>query len=330
MNAPKISLIMACYNGRKWLPEAIGSILSQTFPDFEVIFIDDGSTDNSLEYMSTLARTEPRITCIGKKNTGLPDSLNVGLKVAKGEWIARLDCDDLCSPDRFEQQLSYLDRHRDVVLLGSSFCELAASGAKVKSHAVPEKKSAIVKHIKSLRLSFPHSSVLFKRTVAMALGGYSLRFPRSQDTRLWLQFSRNHEVRSLDRELVSIRMHPSQISHSRGPEKQLTYGVAAIVAEFLWEETGVDYVEAASNTDWAAFVIWIGEEVEAMGISERRDRVRKVRGALYNGNMFRRSGLLAVVDMIRSGDLTETILERMRGSVAPATIARRCNCFVRS
>jgi len=118
MDRPKISVIMSVYNGEKYLREAIESILNQTFRDFEFIIINDGSTDKTSEILSSY--NDPRIVIINnKRNIGLTKSLNKGLKMVKGEYIARQDADDVSLPERLERMVNFLDMNRDVGLLGS-------------------------------------------------------------------------------------------------------------------------------------------------------------------------------------------------------------------
>ena len=116
----KISVVMAVYNGEKYLRSAIDSILSQTYIDFEFIIIDDCSTDNTANILESY--TDSRIQIIrNEKNLRLPASLNKGLKIAKGKYIARMDADDIAMPDRFEKQVKYLEAHQEVAVIGGSF-----------------------------------------------------------------------------------------------------------------------------------------------------------------------------------------------------------------
>src|SRR2546430_2514522 len=105
---PEVSVLMSCYNATRWLHEAIHSVLVQTHDKFELILVDDGSTDETWNIIQSYRDRDQRIVAISKKNTGLADSLNVGIARAKGAWIARLDADDLCEPTRLEEQLDFV------------------------------------------------------------------------------------------------------------------------------------------------------------------------------------------------------------------------------
>ena len=125
-----ISVVMSVYNGEKYLREAIDSILSQTYQNFEFIVIDDCSSDNTSYILKSY--TDARMQIIrNDRNLKLPASLNKGLKIAKGKYIARMDADDIAMPDRFAKQVEYLEEHSDVAVVGGSFsnsCNVCKSG----------------------------------------------------------------------------------------------------------------------------------------------------------------------------------------------------------
>ena len=117
---PKISVILPTYNREAMLPNALDSILNQTFPDFELIVINDGSIDNTQKILEKYAAKDKRIKIINhEKNKGIVCGLNEGLEQAKGEYIARMDDDDISYPKRFEIQLAYMQEHPDVAIVGT-------------------------------------------------------------------------------------------------------------------------------------------------------------------------------------------------------------------
>jgi glycosyltransferase involved in cell wall biosynthesis len=128
---PRISVLMAVYNGEKYLKEAIDSVLNQTFADFEFIIVNDGSTDSSQKIIKSYS--DPRIRLIdNEKNLGLMKSLNKGIKLANGEFIARMDGDDICFSERFEKQLKFLEKHPEIGVLGSQVVNIDQSGKELK------------------------------------------------------------------------------------------------------------------------------------------------------------------------------------------------------
>ena len=165
---PKVSVIMSLYNSEKYLRKAIDSVLSQTFTDFEFIIIDDGSQDNGAGIVQTYS--DPRISLIFQRNTGLPSALNNAIEVAKGDLIARMDPDDICLPNRFARQFDYLLHHQDVSIVGSAAICIDESGKELGHirmtpfHALGESVSPESPCI--------HPSVMFRRSVFNSAGGY--------------------------------------------------------------------------------------------------------------------------------------------------------------
>src|SRR5262245_11551620 len=118
MQMPGISVILACYNTERYIASAVQSILAQTLGDFELILIDDGSTDSSSQICQDLAAKDSRIRLITRPNKGLTKTLNEGLSLATAPLIARMDADDLSLPTRFEKQVAYLSAHPECVCVG--------------------------------------------------------------------------------------------------------------------------------------------------------------------------------------------------------------------
>ena len=115
IESPKISVVMPVLNGEKYLAEAIESILNQTFQDFEFIIVDDGSTDQTPEILRSYANKDSRIQIVTNPiNRGIGYSRNRGIALSRGEYIANMDADDLCLPERFEKQVRFLDSHPDI------------------------------------------------------------------------------------------------------------------------------------------------------------------------------------------------------------------------
>src|SRR6185312_9442504 len=114
---PKITVLMPAYNAGKYIREAVQSVLRQTYRDFELLIVNDGSTDDTLEI--ALSFTDPRVVVVNKEHKGIAAALNTGLKLATAPFIARFDADDICMPTRLETQFNFLQDHPDYVLVGS-------------------------------------------------------------------------------------------------------------------------------------------------------------------------------------------------------------------
>ncbi|MFS2152569.1 glycosyltransferase family 2 protein [Rhizobium sp. Rhizsp42] len=208
---PKVSIILPAYNGQALLNDAIQSVLSQTMDDFELIVLDDGSTDNTWELLQSLS--EPRIRAYHHDNMGLPATLNRGISLARGEYIARLDHDDLMMPLRLQAQVRYLDEHPSVALLGTAAQIYVGNSPTERHHRHPTSN-------KALRLCllfdnpFVHASIMFRREAIMSIGGYCTETSRlpPEDYELWSRIARVHEVANLEDVLTVYREVPGSLS----------------------------------------------------------------------------------------------------------------------
>ena len=155
---PEITVLMAVYNGERWLVEAIESVLTQTFEDFEFIIINDGSNDSSLEIMNDFSKKDDRIKIYSKSNSGLADSLNFGLRKSKGKWVARLDADDVCVPDRLAKQIEQIKLRKNLVLVGSNLFIIDQDCNKTGHYSYPFEHRKLKRRIARGDSFFPHSS----------------------------------------------------------------------------------------------------------------------------------------------------------------------------
>lgn len=182
-----VSVIMGVYNGASTVSEALNSILNQTYSNWELIVCDDCSVDNSAQIIQEYVRKDHRIKYIkNEKNVGLAASLNHCLKYVQGEYIARMDCDDLSAPKRFEVQVGYLQEHRDVDLVGSEMQEFDEHGYKniVRNKEYPTKFDV------PKGAPFCHATIMMRTSVMKALNGYiiSNHTIRTEDVDLWYRF----------------------------------------------------------------------------------------------------------------------------------------------
>ncbi len=185
---PKVSVIMGIYNCEKTLPEAIESILRQTYPNWELILCDDGSSDGTYAIADSYAKRDPqRIVLIrNETNKKLAYTLNRCLSVASGELIARMDGDDISHPDRFLRQTEYLLAHPDIQLVGTDMRCFDETGTYGIRHAAEHPDKLTLK----TRSPFFHATVMTYKSVYDALGGYSVseRAERAEDLELWFRF----------------------------------------------------------------------------------------------------------------------------------------------
>ncbi len=190
---PDISVIMSVYNGQEFLRESIESIVNQTFTNIEFIIIDDGSRDNSLKIIEEYQSKDSRIKIINnKKNIGLPASLNKGLKIAKGKYIARQDADDVSHSDRLEKQYEFLEKREDVHLVGTNCKKVDINGSVIYEDTKFSNISDYANVLLRPRAIFPHGTAFMRKEIVRALGGYNENFYYSQDGELWLRFIKNN------------------------------------------------------------------------------------------------------------------------------------------
>ena len=205
-DAPRVSVVMPVFNGERYLRAAIDSVLAQTERDFELIVIDDGSTDATASIVRGIA--DPRIRLIpNERNLGLVRSLNRGVAAARGEFVARLDADDLAMPERFARQVAFLDENPDVALLGSWYVEISPAGEPLARRRLPTAHWDLRWHL-CITCPFVHSAVMWRREpVAREVGQYDERLVLGEDYDLWRRIGERFRLATLPSYLVQYRLH---------------------------------------------------------------------------------------------------------------------------
>lgn len=214
-NHPRITVLMPVYNCELYIKESIDSILNQTFSDFEFIIIDDASTDETLSIIRSY--DDNRIKLIKKPlNTGYTNSLNHGLSIAKGEYIARMDGDDISLPERFAKQVAFLDTNPETVLIGTFFKIIGRD----KIITVPEYHDAIkLAMLKDCCIA--HPTVIIRKS---CLDKFSLIYDEkkepAEDYDLWTRLLAVGKLHNLQEVLLHYRVHSSQVSHKRNEQQR--------------------------------------------------------------------------------------------------------------
>lgn len=206
---PNISIILPVYNAVDFIDTAITGLLKQTYSDFELIVVNDGSTDRTDEVLEKIK--DPRVRIITQKNTGLVGALQTGIAAAKAPLIARHDADDRSMPDRLQKQVDFMMAHPDIILLGSSMQTMDMSGQVINSHYVlledPELKQELL-----VRSPFAHGSVVFRRDAYEAAGGYLKGDWPAEDYGLWVRMACRGKFSNLDEPLYIYRENAKGIS----------------------------------------------------------------------------------------------------------------------
>ena len=212
VKTPKVSVLMCAYNSEKYVAEAIESILNQTFKDFEFIIINDGSTDKTAEIVAEYAKRDKRIKFINnKQNAGLIAALNQGLEFCHGEYIARMDSDDISLPTRFEKQVAYMDAHP----------ECGVCGAGIKKFGTNITKEQVFNYQPIMRLldfvihgnKVAHPSTMIRKSVLDEHDiKYNPAYKYAEDFAFWVEVSKYTEIHNLQQVLLKYRWHDSNVS----------------------------------------------------------------------------------------------------------------------
>ncbi|MHA1381749.1 MAG: glycosyltransferase [Candidatus Helarchaeota archaeon] len=206
---PRVSVIMPVFNGEKFLCKAVDSILLQTYKDFEFIIIDDGSKDESQRIIKEYSDSRIKLY-VNEVNQGIVNTLNKGLSKAKGKYIARMDCDDISLPHRFEKQVEFLDKNENIGILGS-YVKIVDKNLKALPTTLKPISNLQIKWKLLYDCPIMHPSVMFRKILIDKYGKYSFRFPHAEDYELWSRLTNYVEFHNLRDELILLRQHSENI-----------------------------------------------------------------------------------------------------------------------
>lgn len=218
--SPEVSVIMSVYNGGNYLREAMDSILCQTFGDYELIIINDGSTDRTKNILESCS--DSRIWIIHQDNIGLTKSLNRGLRIAKGEYIARMDADDISMPNRLKEQVRYLRNNEECIVVGCRTLLIDSDGDPILRGKEATSHDEIEQILLEGRGAIPHPSAMFRRGPALEIGGYREQYAFAQDVDLWLRLADYGRLANLEESLLKYRVHFERISWRKHELQQET------------------------------------------------------------------------------------------------------------
>lgn len=209
---PAISAVLPVYNGEAYVREAVESILAQTFTDFELIIINDGSTDGSSTILRELAARDPRIVLVERANGGLVSALNEGIGQARAELIARMDADDVAMPERFALQYARMEAEPHLGLLGSFIRIMDKTGRIIRQGDYPVSPAETARFLEH-GCPVAHPTVMMRREAVLKAGGYRKLFSHCEDYDLWLRISElGYGIANLPQPLLNYRMHGANVS----------------------------------------------------------------------------------------------------------------------
>jgi glycosyltransferase involved in cell wall biosynthesis len=228
--APTVSVVMPVYNTRQYIAAAAESILAQTFRDFEFIIVDDGSTDGTEQILAELAARDPRINLIRRPNTGYVVALNEALSLARGEFVARMDADDMSLPQRFERQVAYLRQHPECVLVGTHVVTMDSDSSLIGimpdiAFGHDQIDDAL------LRRGWPivHPAVMMRTAAVHQVGNYQVEYCPNEDHDLFLRLAEFGRVENLPDVLFYYRKHARSVSALNND--RMTGNVGKIIVE---------------------------------------------------------------------------------------------------
>lgn len=213
---PRISVLLPSFNAARYISSAIESIRSQSLNDFELLILDDGSTDNTLEVAREAAHADCRIIIIEGQHRGLSENLNLGLNIARGEFIARMDADDVSLKSRFALQVSFLDSHPEYGAIGAQAIRMDEDDLPIGPWHVPLSHEEIDKtHISGAGVAIIHPAVMMRRDIVMKINGYRPQYDTAEDYDLFLRMSESSRLGNLSDTLLRYRVHEKSVTLSK-------------------------------------------------------------------------------------------------------------------
>lgn len=230
---PPLSVIMSVYNNGAHLDQAIWSVRQQSFGAFELLIMDDGSTDESAAIISRHAVDDSRIIAAHQPNRGLVAALNRMLAKASAPLIARMDGDDVAHPDRFARQMAYMKAKPETIVLGTQIRLIDYDGAPLPKKVFrPLAHDAIVASF-GKSASFAHNSVIYQAAAVRAVGGYRAAFRHCEDLDLWLRLAPRGQFANLPDYLVDYRIYPGQVSQRHLVEQTINATIAILFNNYI-------------------------------------------------------------------------------------------------
>lgn len=249
--APAVSVVMAVLDGDRYLREAMDSILAQRFTDYEFIVIDDGSTDHTPEILKAYAAQDRRVRLITRPNRGLAASLNEGIELASGQFIARMDADDIAIPDRFEKQVDYLENHPQVVLVGARVLLIDPEGLPIRVACAELTHDQIDDAHLNRGWPVVHPAVMMRLSSFRQVGGYRLQYDTLEDLDLFLRLAEIGQLSNLPEVLLNYRQHFGSVTHRKFEQQ-------AQLRQLIYEEAYVRRGQSAPPITTAQPSRWKG------------------------------------------------------------------------
>ncbi|HEY2054160.1 MAG TPA: glycosyltransferase [Solirubrobacterales bacterium] len=279
---PTVSVIMAVYNGERFIREAIDSVLDEDHCDLELVVLDDGSTDATPRILADYVSRDDRIVVHREKGENLAQALNRACRLSRGRLLARIDADDVSLPGRLAAQVNFMDAHPDVVLLGGQALLVNDSGEEFGTATYPLRDVDLRERLLATS-PFVHSAIMMRRDAFEAVGGYRDNLPHAEDLDLWLRLSERGDVANLPDAVVKYRIHGEQQSF-RQQEEQAVHAAATRASARARAEGKPDPLDGAADEEIDAALL------VAHGVGESEITQAIVESATWLGKTTGRAG----------------------------------------
>lgn len=212
------SVIIPCFNSERWILETLSSVYSQTYPNIEVIVVDDGSVDNTKELVLSF---DEKISYYYQENKGPSAARNLGIKKARGDYIAFLDSDDVWEQDKLSKQVNFLEKNEDVHLVFSNVTLINEQGETLYTHfnKVPSEKDEIIKKFFEGNITMNTPSIVARRDSVINAGGFDEELPLREDHFFLMMMTHKYKIFHFKEPLVKRRVSQQSMSNSIEPEK---------------------------------------------------------------------------------------------------------------
>jgi len=306
-STPRVSVLMTCYNTRPYLPEAINSVLDQTFTDFEFIIVNDGSTDDTAAYLDQL--TDPRVTVVHQANAGLGTPINKHFKACRGEFVCRVDSDDYCYPTRLEKQVALMESSPDLIAIGS-FMKFFNDNGELETNKFPTKHDDIVGGMLKGWHTMAHATMMIRGSLFEKIDGY-VWAGVGEDWGLQLDAAKHGKLGMVPEPLYKMRLHSSSTAW-RGASNVFLGFDFAIQRYRQWEKGQTESTSDQFRQVWekAGFLRRTSVNLRALSSTyHRRAMVDKLNGKQMGAKI-----KLATAAMLYPPKLLGAIWKRLKSS----------------
>ncbi len=218
---PLVSVVFPVFNTRDYLIDAIASIVEQSFRDWQLICVNDGSSDGSTEILDWFATQDPRIKVFHQANAGSVAAVKRGCALATAPLMCRMDCDDIAIGDRLEKQVEFLRQHPECCVVGGAILEMDSDSDPLGVSRLPTRHDELVDNLLHRRTGLFHPATMFRAQAYHAVGGYRDQYEWVEDHDLWLRMAQHGQLANLQDVVLCYRLHAKSICWQRSAEQRV-------------------------------------------------------------------------------------------------------------